>query len=134
MRILALMALTALMALIPATAMATPTAAPPLSDKAVAALAGRTAGKPVACISLRDVRSTRIIDETAILYEIGAGKRVYLNRPNGGRCTSLKPWRTIVTRTPGTRLCRNDIVRVIDPPTPVEFGVCGLGEFVPYTR
>ena len=33
------------------------------------ALAGRVAGKPVDCLDLNRIRSSRIIDRTAILYE-----------------------------------------------------------------
>jgi len=76
-------------------------AAPPAPSPAlVKALAGRTPGAPVSCISLTDIRSSRIID----------------------------------TRTTTTSLCRGDIIRVIDPPNPMTFGSCGLGEFVPYTK
>lgn len=104
----------------------------PLTAKVAKALAGRTAGKPESCISLRDARSSRIVDETAIIYEIDR-KRWMVNFPAGG-CASLRPERALVTVTPGTQLCRGDIARVIDPPTPIEYGSCGLGDFVPYTR
>jgi len=107
-------------------------AAPALSAKATAALAGRTAGKPQSCVRLRDVRSTEIVDETAIIYKLDR-RRWLVNVPEGG-CPSLRPDRTLVTVTPSTNLCRGDIARVIDPPTPIEYGSCGLGNFVPYTR
>ena len=102
------------------------------SPKLREALAGRTAGPPTACISLRDIRATRIIDETAIIYEM-SGRRWYVNMPAGG-CPGLRPNRALVSRTPSTSLCSGDIVRIIDPPTPMEFGACGLGKFTPYTR
>ena len=104
----------------------------PLSPKAAAALAGRTAGKPISCVRLRDVRSSEIVDETAIIYKL-SGKRWLVNFPDGG-CASLRPGRVTVTSTPSTNLCRGDIARIIDPPTPIEYGSCGLGSFVPYTR
>jgi hypothetical protein len=106
--------------------------APTLSPKVAEALAGRTAGKPQSCVRLRDVQSTQIVDETAIIYRMSS-KRWLVNFPEGG-CPSLRPDRVLVTVTPSTNLCRGDIARVIDPPTPIEYGSCGLGTFVPYTR
>jgi hypothetical protein len=103
-----------------------------LTPKVAEVLAGRTAGKPVSCVRLRDVRSTQIVDESAIIYKLN-NKRWLVNFPAGG-CASLRPDRTLVTSTPSTSLCRGDIARVIDPPTPIEYGSCGLGDFVPYTR
>ena len=104
----------------------------PLTPKVAKALAGRIAGKPQSCISLRDARSSQIVDETAIIYEISR-KRWMVNFPAGG-CASLRPNRALVTVTPSTQQCRGDIARVIDPPAPIEYGSCGLGDFVPYTR
>lgn len=116
----------------PASAQTAKDAPPALSPKLSELLAGRTAGKPVSCVSLRDVRSTRIVDETAIIYELSR-KKWLVNFPRGG-CSSLREDRVLVTSTPSTRLCSGDIARVIDPPSPMEFGSCGLGEFVPYSR
>ena len=78
------------------------------------------------------MRSTRIVDESAIIYELSS-KRWLVNFPAGG-CSALRPDRVLVTRTPSDELCRGDIARIIDPPTPIEYGSCGLGDFVPYTR
>lgn len=109
----------------------TPSGAP-MTAKVARALAGRTASKPQSCISLREARSSQIVDETAIIYEISR-KRWMVNFPEGG-CAALRPNRAIVTRTPSTQLCRGDIATIIDPPTPIDYGSCGLGDFVPYTR
>ncbi len=107
--------------------------APPLSERAAKALAGRVAGKPLSCVSMARIRSTRIIDETAIIYE-ASSKLWYLNRPNDGRCPALRRDRVLVTRTSIGSYCENDIVRLIDPPTPIELGGCSLGAFIPYTK
>lgn len=104
----------------------------PLTPKMSKALAGRTAGKPVSCVQLRDIRSSRIIDASGIIYELNS-KRWLVNFPAGG-CSALRPERVLVTTTPTGELCRGDIARLIDPPTPIEYGSCGLGDFVPYTR
>ncbi|MDQ8756992.1 hypothetical protein RCO27_12210 [Sphingosinicella sp. LHD-64] len=104
----------------------------PEVDKAAEALAGRTAGTPVSCVNLRDLRGNRSIGDGAILFE-GAGNIAYVNRPAGG-CPDLGAGRTLVTRTPSGQLCRGDIARVVDLTSGVEYGSCGLGDFVPYSR
>lgn len=93
---------------------------------------GRVAGDPVDCIDLNRVRSTRIIDDTAILYD--AGSVVYVNRPRSG-AESLDRWDTMVTRLwSGSRLCSIDTVRLVDMSSRMTTGVVFLGEFVPYRR
>lgn len=96
-------------------------------------MAGRTEGRPVSCVNMRDLGSSRSIGDGDILFE-GPGRRiVYVNRPAGG-CPDLGPGRTLVTRTTTTRLCRGDIAQVVDPVSGMTYGGCGLGDFVPYTR
>ena len=95
------------------------------------ALGNRVAGEPVDCIDLHRVRSSRVIDDTAILYEVGS--TIYVNRPNAG-AESLNRWDTLVTRTPSTRLCSIDTVRVVDLTSNMMTGIVFLGEFVPYRR
>jgi hypothetical protein len=95
------------------------------------ALGNRIAGEPVDCIDLHRVRSSRVIDDTAILYEVGS--TIYVNRPTAG-AESLNRWDTLVTRTPSTRLCSIDTVRVVDLNSHMMTGIVFLGEFVPYRR
>lgn len=96
------------------------------------AIQGRAAGEPVDCIDLNRVRSTRIIDDTAIVYD--AGSVVYVNRPRSG-AESLDRWDTLVTRLwSGSRLCSIDTVRLVDTSSRMTTGVVFLGEFVPYRR
>lgn len=95
------------------------------------ALQGRVAGEPVDCIDLHRVRSSRIINDTAIIYE--AGGTLYVNRPRAG-AESLNQWDALVTRLPTTRLCSVDTVRLVDPTTRMMTGIVFLGEFVPYRR
>ena len=45
-------------------------------------LDGRVAGEPQNCIYLPTIRSTRIIDKTAIIYD--AGRTLWVNRPRSG--------------------------------------------------
>ena len=94
-------------------------------------LEGRVAGEPVDCIDLHRVRSSRIIENTAIVYD--AGSTIYVNRPRAG-ADSLDRWDTMVVRPFGARLCSVDTVRMIDPTSHFLTGIVFLGDFVPYRR
>ncbi len=95
------------------------------------AIGNRVAGEPVDCIDLHRIRSSRVIDDTAIVYD--AGGTLYVNRPRAG-AESLNRWDTLVTRTPSTRLCSIDTVRMVDLTSNMMTGIVFLGEFVPYRR
>jgi len=95
------------------------------------AIGNRVAGEPVDCIDLNRIRSSRIIDDTAILYTVGS--TIYVNRPRSG-AESLDRWDTLVTRTFTTRLCSIDTVRLVDSSSRMMTGLVFLGEFVPYRR
>ena len=95
------------------------------------AIQGRVAEAPVQCIDLHRVRSSRIINGTAIVYD--AGSVIYVNRPENG-ADQLNQWDTMVTRTPSTRLCSVDTVTMIDRASQNFTGVVFLGDFVPYRR
>ena len=105
----------------------------PLSEKAQKVLAGHTAGKPVRCIQLNRIGPTTIVDETAIIYK-QSSRLWYVNQPDDGRCSLLKPRRMLITSTPTSQLCGNDMVTIADPSSPITYGSCGLGRFVPYTK
>jgi hypothetical protein len=94
-------------------------------------LAGRVAGNPLGCVSQRDLRGNRSAGD-ALLFE-ARGNVLYVNRPAAG-CPSLGLGRALRTRTPSPQLCRGDIATVFDPVTGLEYGSCGLGEFVPYRK
>jgi hypothetical protein len=96
------------------------------------ALEGRVAGDPVDCLTLRSIRSSRIIDGTAILYE-GAGGTLYVNRPRSG-AESLDNWDTLVTDTRSSQLCSIDVVRLYDTSARMQTGFVSLGSFVPYRK
>lgn len=99
--------------------------------KLAKALEGRVAGEPVHCIDLRSIRSSTIIDKTAIIYEVGS--KLYVNRPTGG-ASSLDSDDVLVTKTSGSQLCNVDIVRLIDRTNHFPRGFVNLGEFVPYSK
>ena len=111
-----------------ATAAAPPAGAP--QERLDRAIAGKVAGAPISCISLPRAGSSEIIDETAIIYR-QSRSRLVVNRIPGG-CPGLTRNRAFATRTPGTRLCRGDIITVFDPRAQIPYGSCALGDFVPY--
>jgi hypothetical protein len=105
----------------------------PLSDKAMKELAGRTAGTPISCLPFRRVQSTRIVDETAVIYK-ESSRRWYVNQLDHGRCALLKPNRVLVTRGTTSQFCSNDLVTIAEQVSPITYGACSFGEFVPYTK
>lgn len=108
-------------------------AAPRLEPEAQLAkeLEGRVAGEPVRCINLRNIRSSRIIDNTAIVYD--AGGTLYVNRPDNG-AESLDRDDVLVTRTYSSQLCSIDVVHLYDRSSRFQSGFVFLGDFVPYRR
>ena len=93
---------------------------------------GRIAGAPVDCLRLHDIRSSWIIDRTAIVYE-GRGGTLYVNRPRAGR-QSLDRFDVLVTAPFGGQLCSIDVVRLYDSTSQLQTGSVFLGPFVPYHK
>ena len=105
----------------------------PTPDEQLArAIEGRVAGKPQDCLRQRDIRSSRIIDRKAIVYET-AGGTIYVNTPDSG-AASLRRDYVLVTNTHSDQLCSVDIVRLFDSGSHMQAGSVGLGKFVPYTK
>ena len=96
------------------------------------AIEGRVAGKPQDCLMQRDIRSSRIIDGKAIVYETANGT-IYVNEPDSG-ASSLRRDYVLVTDTHSDQLCSVDIVRLLDSGTHMQAGSVGLGKFVPYAK
>jgi hypothetical protein len=94
-------------------------------------LEGRVAGEPQDCLYLPSIRSSRIIDKTAIVFD--AGSTLWVNRPRGG-ASSLDDDDIQVTDTHSSSLCSIDIVRLHDRTSFFYSGFVGLGEFVPYRK
>ncbi len=119
----------AALAAIPASAAAIERPAP--EDRLAKLLEGRVAGEPQNCISLAAARSSEVIDGTAIVYRIGS--TLWVNRPEGG-AESLDDDDILVTRLPGSQLCRIDTVELRDRGSQMYSGFVSLGKFVPYRR
>ena len=97
---------------------------------AVPALAARAPAddKPRDCLNQRFITDQRIVDDHTIYYRVGS--RWYHN-DLGARCGILRRDAATSTRTPSTQLCRGDIITSFDPVSRIEYGSCGLGDFVP---
>ena len=115
----------------PVTAMAGNKAQSTGEEKLAKMLAGRTAGKPQDCINQQLIRSSTIINRTAIVYEMSNGT-YYVNRPNGANF--LHDNLILLTSTQSNQLCGVDIVRLVDNSSGMTMGSVGLGKFIPYPR
>ncbi len=100
--------------------------------KLAEALKGRVPGAPVDCITMHEIRSSRIFNKTAILYEMNNGT-YYLNRPKVG-VSSLHWGDVLVTDTHSSQLCSIDVIKLYDSGTRMQSGFVGLDKFVPYTK
>lgn len=93
-------------------------------------LAGRTAGKPVSCITTLNSSDLQVIDETALVYK--AGKTIYVARPSHPK--QLRRDDILVTKRTGSQLCTNDSIRTVDRSGGFSTGAVFLDHFVPYTK
>ncbi len=131
MRVLNAVIAAVALAALPAAASANEAPATKAETKLAKLLEGRVAGEPVDCIQLRSIRSSQIIDGTAIVYEVGSTR--YVNRPEGG-ANSLRFDPILVTDTRSPQLCSIDTVKLIDRSSHFYAGFVSLGKFVPYTK
>ena len=83
------------------------------------------------CISLSQVRSTKVIDRIGIAYEM-PNRKIWLNRPTWGAST-LNDDLVMVTQNNGNRLCSGDIVRFLDSSPAGYRGSIALGPFISYS-
>ena len=73
-----------------------------------------------------------VIDDGTVVFK--NGRTVYRNDFQGGTCSNLgRGDYALVTKTPGSGLCRGDIADVRDLSAGMSVGSCVLGDFVPYT-
>jgi len=100
------------------------------SQKLANALAGRTPGAPVRCIS--DRARMNVVDDWTILYRDRG--TIYVQQPRGG-CHGLSNGMSLIrNQFVTTRLCRGDINRVVDLRTNFGTGACVFSEFIPYRK
>ncbi|WP_428408925.1 hypothetical protein [Hyphococcus sp.] len=82
-------------------------------------------GETLTCLPLHAVRDTDALDDYTLLVEATGG--VYLNELNG-RCSGLGREERYVRRSSDARMCKGDIIRVIDS-FGTTMGSCSLGAF-----
>jgi hypothetical protein len=103
------------------------------AEKLGKALAGRTAGQPVSCISNMRGSDMTVIDDYTILFKEGG--TIYVQKPHGG-CYGLGNGSySLVTRIAGSnRLCNGQIGELVDRVSGYSFGSCVFDDFVPYRK
>ncbi len=85
-------------------------------------------GKRTSCINIINILDTRVLDDGTILFETDMNK-VYINRLPY-QCPGLKMEGSFSYSTSLSRLCRQDIIKVLDEAGGISTSQCGLGEFV----
>jgi hypothetical protein len=95
------------------------------------AVQGLIAERAVTCLNLHRAGRSRIINGTAIIFEIG--NRIYVNRPRAG-AESLSDSKIILTKTIGSQICRGEVVQLLDPTSHISAGSVFLGDFTPYRK
>ena len=89
----------------------------------------RAVGEPVNCVSIRQIQSTNIVDNSTIDFKMAGGKTYRNSLPYS--CPSLKSEDRFSYRTSLSQLCNVDIVRVLHSygGNLQEGAGCGLGKF-----
>ena len=103
--------------------------APP--GASAAALEGRVAGQPRACISTAINQQGRVLDGATIAYDSGAV--IWVNRL-AAACPGLSPYNTMLVEQGGSQLCRGDRVRGLEPGGTIPGPACNLQDWVPFRR
>lgn len=89
------------------------------------------AGKPISCIPLRSIRSSKVRSDKVIDFEMAGGK-VYRNELPYS-CGSLGFEERFSYKTSLNQLCSTDIITVLQSPGLSPGPSCGLGKFQPVT-
>jgi hypothetical protein len=89
----------------------------------------RAVGEPVRCVSLSQIRSTKVVDNSTIDFKMAGGKTYRNSLPYS--CPGLKYEDRFSYRTSQSQLCNVDIVRVLHDygGRLTEGAGCGLGKF-----
>ncbi len=114
--------------LIPALALLCGVGAVALADKK-APEPVRAVGEPKNCVSIPQIRSTKVIDNSTIDFRMAGGKTYRNSLPQS--CPGLKFEDKFSYRTSLSQLCNVDIVRVLHEQGGqlTEGAGCGLGKF-----
>ncbi len=97
-------------------------------------VAGRIVGEPQKCIYRAKSNDIVVISEQVFLF--GSSRRsktIYINKVSGA-CTDAGKYTMVFRRTSAARLCRGDIVVVVDAVMNMPRGSCRLNDFVALKR
>ena len=89
----------------------------------------KPAGKPVDCISIRSIQSSRVRDDRTIDFYM-AGRKVYRNRLPYS-CSRLGFEEKFAFSTSLSQLCSVDTITVLSSAPMGSGPTCGLGKFQP---
>lgn len=103
-------------------------------------MAAAAAGDPLQCINLDQVISRRPAGPQSLIFELTGGRFYRNDLPD--LCPGLQragPAEIVQVEATGSRLCRDDRVRIFDPVEARNIGLsafpkCRLGAFVPVPR
>lgn len=102
-----------------------------LSDVEQRALQGRSIGKPVSCITSRDIEDTDAVTDRVVLFHMKNGRTYRNDLPHS--CPQLtRDSSAFAYSTPIGRLCAIDVIKVMEPASGFVYGGCRLGKFVRY--
>ena len=91
----------------------------------------KPAGKPIDCVQIRSIQSTRVRDDRTIDFYMG-GHKVYRNRLPY-KCSGLGFEEKFSFTTSLSELCAVDTITVLHSPPVTQGATCGLGKFQPVT-
>ena len=94
-------------------------------------LAGRTAGPAQDCVHASAGDSLVPRDSRTLVYR--RGDTLWVNRL-AAACPGLDELSQIVIEVQGSRYCRGDPVRAVEPGQSIPGPICVLGSFTPYRR
>lgn len=86
-------------------------------------------GDPVNCITLRQIRSTHVVDDDTIQFFINSRRMFQNDLPN--RCPGLSFSRAFRHNSRTQQLCSVDTITVIQPGPGPQGATCMLGRFQP---
>jgi hypothetical protein len=94
----------------------------------------RAIGEPKSCVSIQQIRSTKIIDDSTIDFKMAGGKTYRNTLPYS--CSGLRRDDAFSYRTSTSQLCNVDIIRVVENygGRLQEGAGCGLGKFQPVEK
>ncbi len=92
----------------------------------------RPVGESQQCVQTTRIRSTRVLSDRVIDFELAGGRRLRNTLPV--RCPSLGFEERFSYSTYGSQLCSSEIITVLRSPSALPGPSCGLGRFQPVER